>query len=173
MKPRFTACQLARQERWRHEERFALATTIINSLMSIPILAFLFPFIIPIASMAMTWINYGLQHNRNKILHEEQQALNANRKDMILKKDSLLTQLSQMDEIAEPSNISNGSINKVPRVVDGGIGKLKHVGTAFVRPANIMLDVLKSEGRAIKPTNIIPKTEGGATPSNISFMHKR
>ena len=125
--------------------------------------------------MAMTWINYGLQHNRNKIFHEETKSLNANRKDMILKKDSLLTQLSQMDEAdkaqaSKPSNISSGSINKVQRVVDGGIAKLKHVGTAFVRPANIMLDILKSEGRA---TNMIPKTEGGATPSNISFMHKR
>ena len=164
MKPRFTASQLARHDRWRHEERFALATTIINSLMSVPIIAFLFPFIIPIASMAMTWINYGLQYNRNKVLHEEQQALNANRKDMIVKKDSLLTQLSQMDEAdkaqaSKPSNISNGSINKVQRVVVGGIGKLKHVGTAFVRPANIMLDVLKSEGRA--------------APSNVSFIHKR
>ena len=164
MKPRFTTSQLARQDRWRHEERFALATTFINSLMSVPILAFLFPFIIPIASMAMTWINYGLQYNRNKVLHEEQQALNANRKDMIVKKDSLLTQLSQMDEAdkalaSKPSNINNGIINKVQRVVDGGIGKLKHKGTAFVKPTNIMLDVLKSEGRA--------------TPSNISFMHKR
>src|ERR1700729_855585 len=128
--------------------------------MSIPILAFLFPFIIPIASMAMTWINYALQYNRNKVLHEEQRDLNANRKDMILKKDSLLTQLSQMDEAdkaqaSKPSSISNGSINKVQRVVDGGIAKLKHVGTAFVRPANIMLDVHKSEGRV---TYMIPKT---------------
>ncbi len=72
---------------------------------------------------------------------------------MIVKKDSLLTQLLQMDEAdkaqaSKPSNISNGSINKVQRVVDGGIGKLKHVGIAFVRPVNIMLDVLKPEGRA-------------------------
>src|SRR3977135_1104491 len=164
MKPRFTPAQLARQERWRREEKFSLASTIINVLMCMPFLAILFPFIIPIAAAAMSWVDVGLKINRRKILHDEQKALNVSKKALLVKKDDLLTQLSKFfttgsAQLSTPSNIKFTAPMKVSRVVDGGIAKKRHIDTTLIKPSNVILSLLKKETRD--------------TPSNIEHLHKR
>src|SRR5271156_6236079 len=101
MKPQFTPAQLARQERWRREEKFSLATTIISALMAFPFIAILFPLIIPIAATAMQWIDFGLKINGRKILHDEQQAINAAKKDFLTKKSVLVSQLLKYNDTAK------------------------------------------------------------------------
>ena len=164
MKPRFTPSQLATQERWRREEKFSLASTIINVLMCMPFLAFFFPFIIPIAAAAMSWVDVGLKINRRKILHDEQKALNASKKALLLKKDDLLTQLSKFDvttdtaQLSTPSNIKFTDPIKVSRVVDGGIAKKRHIDTALIKPSNVILSAIKKEMHD--------------APSNVEHLHK-
>ena len=165
MKPRFTPAQLARQERWRREEKFSLASTIINILFCIPFLSILFPIILPIAATAMSWVDVGLKINRNKILHDEQKALSASKKALILKKDALLTQLSKFDvttnttQLSSPSNIKFTAPTKESRVVDGGIAKKRHIDTTLIKPSNVILSALKKEIHD--------------APSNIEHLHKR
>src|SRR3977135_94247 len=165
MKSRFTPAQLARQERWRSEEKFSLASTIINALMFFPFLAILFPFIIPLAGTAMSWVDFGLKINRRKMLHDEQKALNASKKASLVKKDALLTQLSKFDVTANtsqlntPSNIKFTAPIKVSRVADGGIVKKRHIDTTLIKPSTVILSLLKKETHD--------------APSNIEHLHKR
>src|SRR3981189_1006843 len=165
MKPQFTPAQLARQERWRSEEKFSLASTIINALMFFPFLAILFPFIIPLAATAMSWVDFGLKESRRKILHDEQKTLNASKKALLVKKDALLTQLSKFDvttdtaQLSTPSNIKFTEPIKVSRVVDGGIAKKRHINTALIKPSNVILSAIKKEMHD--------------APSNIEHLHKR
>src|SRR5271156_667372 len=100
MNPRFTPAQLARQERWRREEKFSLATIIISALIrAFPFISLLFPKIIHIAAIAVQWIDFGLKINSGKILHDEQQAINAAKQDFLTKKSAQVSKLSEYDTV--------------------------------------------------------------------------
>ena len=151
MRPRFTAAQIARQERWRREEKYSLATTIISILMLNPFLTAIFPGLFQIAAVIMQWVDVGLKYNRRKILMEEQKALNATKKGMLIKKDSLLTQLSNIDastkklKVVKPLNIHAAALIKESRLAsdDFAAAKTRHIDTNLVKPTNILLSKLK------------------------------
>ena len=130
MKPQFTPAQLARQERWKREEQFGWASTILNTLMLFPFLTILFPIFIPVAVTAIGFVEFGLKANRKQILHNEQKALNASKKDLLTKKDALLTELSKFDtsamqttQLSSPTNINFSLSGKESRVIDRGVTK--------------------------------------------------
>lgn len=163
MKPQFTPAQLARQDRWRHEEKFSLATTIISALMAFPLISLMFPGIIHIVAIAMQWIDYGLKINRGKILHDEQQAINAAKKDFLTKKSALVSQLSEYDTVkvvpfTAPTHIKF-TANRETRVVDGSIVKARNIDTSLIKPTNVILNALKSRVNE--------------TATNIEQAHKR
>ena len=149
MKPTFTKEQLARQERWKHEERFAKATFIITLLSLIPRLSILFP-ILP-------WIDYGLKFNRNNVLHKEQQALNKEKRVILKEKDALLTELEKVDPVKIQSVQSHN-----PRNIESEFGKVQPSGpmnitrtvdTTHVKPTNVLLHTLRRETQS-GPSNI-------------------
>ena len=156
MKPTFTKEQLARQERWKHEERFAKATFIITLLSLIPSLSILFP-ILPIVATILPWIDYGLKFNRNNVLHKEQQALNKEKRVILKEKDALLTELEKVDPVKiQPVQSHN------PRNIESEFGKVQPSGpmnitrtvdTTHVKPTNILLHTLRRETQS-GPSNI-------------------
>ena len=154
MKAQFTSAQLARQDRWRREEQFSKASTIINGL--IPILRFLLPEIIHIAAFIMSVVDIGLTANRKKILHDEQKVINASKKAMLVKKADILNQLSKFDATTDallniPTNITVSS-----SYTDGRISKRKPNDKTLIKPSNILANIMKKDD----------------TPSNID-KHKR
>ena len=160
MKPQFTPTQLARQERWKREEQFGWATTVLNAIMLFPFLTILFPIIIPIAATAMGFVELGLKANRRQILHNEQKALNASKKDLLTKKDTLLTELSKFDtsamqattQLNSPTNINFSLSGKESRVIDGGVTKKRHIDPALIKPTNILNNLIKTKNDT--PSNI-------------------
>src|SRR5204863_8148204 len=129
--PKLTPAQFAaRQDRWRREEQFSTASTVINCLLAFPFLSMLFPFIIPILATTMSWIDVGLKANRRKILHDEQIALNAEKKTVLLKKGEILDKIDRLTQPHSPKNIisaipSNSSSSSEPKMIHGGIKKKK------------------------------------------------
>jgi hypothetical protein len=151
MKPTFTKEQLARQERWRHEERFSKASFIITLLSLIPSLAILFP-ILPVVAAILPWIDYGLKFNRNSVLHKEQQALNREKKAILKEKDDILTKLEKLNAF----KVQPVQLHK-PRNIESEFGKVQLSGAM-----NIMRPV---DTTHIKPTNVLLHTRGKETQS--------
>ena len=159
MKPQFTPTQLARQKRLKKEEQFGWASTILNTLMLFPFLTILFPIIIPVAVTALGIVELGLKANRYQILHNEQKALNASKKDLLTKKDALLTELSKFDtsaiqitQLGSPTNINFSISGKESKVIDGGVTKKRHIDPALVKPTNILNNLIKTKNDV--PSNI-------------------
>src|SRR5437773_2206872 len=130
--PKLTPAQFAaRQDRWRREEQFSTASTVINCLLAFPFLSMLFPFIIPILATTMSWIDVGLKANRTKILHDEQIALNAEKKTVLLKKGEILDKIDRLTQPYSPKNIisdipsNSNSSSSEPKMIRGGIKKKK------------------------------------------------
>src|SRR5437773_8670519 len=156
--PKLTPAQFAaRQDRWRREEQFSTASTVINCLLAFPFLSMLFPFIIPILATTMSWIDVGLKANRRKILHDEQIALNAEKKTVLLKKGEILDKIDRLTQLRSPKNIISAIPSSEPKMIHGGIKKKKD---ALVNsPSNISFNTLK---RRLLDTPVI-----------ITPLHKR
>jgi len=143
MKPQFTSAQLARQDRWRREEQFSKASTIINGLM--PILQFLLPGFIHVAAFIMSVVDIGLTANRKRILHDEQKALNATKKAMLVKKADILNQLSKF-EVTTDSLLNKPTNIKVASSYTGGsITKRRPIDTTLIKPTNILANLMKKD----------------------------
>jgi hypothetical protein len=155
MKPKFTSAQLVKQNRWRREEQFSLSSTILNILALFPFITILLPFL-PFVAATLALVDLGLTANRKNVLNEDQRALNAKKKEILIKKGELLNELDKYDKVENqlvqsPTSFSSKEI----AVTD--VAKKRHIDTALVKPTNIMLNALKIQ----------------ATPSNVGYVHKR
>ena len=118
-----------------------------------PILNLFFPGILQAAALVMQWVDVGLRYNRRKTLMEDQKVLNAAKKDALIKKDNLLTQISKIDvsikesKVAKPLNIHAPALIKESRNVsdDSTATKTRHIDTNLVKPTNILLSQLKRD----------------------------
>jgi hypothetical protein len=90
----------------------------------------------------MSWIDVGLKANRRKILHDEQIALNAEKKTVLLKKGEILDKIDRLTQLRSPKNIISAiSSSSEPKMISGGIKKKKD---ALVNsPSNISFNTLK------------------------------
>src|SRR5271167_3318521 len=115
-------------------------------------LTILFPIFIPVAVTALGIVELGSKANRKQILHNEQKALNASKKDLLTKKDALLTELSKFDtsaiqitQLGSPTNINFSIFGKESKVIHGGVTKKRHIDPALVKPTNILNDLIKTK----------------------------
>jgi hypothetical protein len=159
MKHRFTPEQLAKQNKLRHEENFELATNIISALMWIPGLSLLLPFL-PLLPIIMQWTNFGIKTNRRNALYAEQKVLNAQKKEMLIKKGEVIKQLAELGDIkaiSAPINKPKPSNINLSTTVQGsgGVMKRKYIDTSLIKPTNFLFNTLKTDKDTAR--NIISK----------------
>jgi hypothetical protein len=144
MNPEFTAAQLARQRAVDSEEKLSLATMIISILAATPlawILAVTFPPLLIVPPILFV-VDTGFKINRHIVRAREQKELNDKKKELLLKKESLLNQIDKLDGVKKPSSPININLNDFMKKGEAQLKK-RVIDTALVKPSNIMLNSIK------------------------------
>jgi hypothetical protein len=133
----FTPKQLEEQRRVMHEDIFNFITQVMNMYSH------------SWTGWVMDKMNTCIQSRRRKLNSGMQKALNAQKKEILLKKRDTLNELEKYDKVQEKAPYPTSFSSK--EIVVADIAKKRRVGTMLVKPTNIMLHALKAE---TTPSNI-------------------